>query len=206
MKNLIRLSSVLFVALFVLGCNKSNKIEFDGNVDTHSSCSHTCNHNHNVKTQKITNEVVSVKAIGIVDMTDIDDAVNIIESFYGYRCVVEYGVSLTSDMFYNGSSDVLNGEYLVEKLFSQNKTVYLIDKKLYGKGTYLRGIAAVNGNVVVVRGEKSFLRETLIHELGHTLGLRHCSDLTCIMAVDNDQYDSGTFCNKCSRQIGFNNR
>jgi predicted Zn-dependent protease len=60
--------------------------------------------------------------------------------------------------------------------------------------------------ITIVRGEKSFLKETIIHELGHTLGLRHCNDLTCIMAVDNDGFDSGTFCDKCSRQIGFNKK
>lgn len=200
MKNLIKLS--LIFTFLILSCSK--KVETESNIDVYHNCSHYCN-NLTLKNNLCpkTNETVGVSVIGIVDASDIDDAIEIIESFYGWKCIVEYGKSITPDILYNGSNDVLDGEAIIQKYSSQNKIVYLIDKKLWGKGGYLRGIAAVNGGTVVVRGEKSFMRETIIHELGHTLGLRHCSDLTCIMAVDNDEFDSGTFCDKCSRQIGF---
>jgi hypothetical protein len=198
MKNIIILS-LLTISLFIT-CNKPYRIQTENNIDQNTKCIHI--HNHSDE-KKSSSEIVRVTAIGCVDESDIDDAIEIIESFYGYKCVVVYGESITDDIRYKGSNDVLDGDAIINKYFSKNKVVYLIDKKLWAKGAYLRGIAAVNGGTVVVRGEKSFLKETVIHELGHTLGLRHCSDLTCIMAENNDEFDSGTFCDKCSRQIGF---
>jgi predicted Zn-dependent protease len=62
---------------------------------------------------------------------------------------------------------------------------------------YLRGLSFLNGNVAIIRGDKSFLEETTIHEIGHLFGLDHCSDITCIMALNNDEFDSGHFCNSC---------
>jgi predicted Zn-dependent protease len=65
----------------------------------------------------------------------------------------------------------------------------------------LRGYTTLYGKSIFVRSNRSFLKETIIHEIGHTLGLDHCDDLTCIMAINNDTYDSGDFCNKCKSKI-----
>ena len=201
MKNLIRLSSVLFVALFVLGCNKSNKIETEKNVHTHKNCKHSCNHSSDVVFHNFPKLHFTVSPLGNVDQSDIDDAVKIIKEFYGFDCTIGTYTPITNDMYLDGTS-VVNADICIGKLFSQKKVVYIIENRLWSTGDYLRGYAARNGGTVLVRGDKSFLRETLIHEIGHTLGLPHCDDLTCIMGVENDEYDKGTFCNKCFNKLG----
>ena len=45
----------------------------------------------------------------------------------------------------------------------------------------------------------------IIHELGHTFGLQHCSDLTCVMHFSNSLADTDWkeiyFCNKCRPKL-----
>ena len=84
---------------------------------------------------------------------------------------------------------------------TSKKTIYITEQKLWNNKHYLRGYAFLGGNVAIIRGVKSFLKETIIHEIGHLFGLNHCDDKTCIMGVDNDAYDSGDFCNKCKNQL-----
>lgn len=204
MKNFIKISLTLFFVINMFGCTTktSQKIDGLGNVDTHNRFE-CINHKHTIEKQHFPKEDITVVPLGAVDNSDIEDAMSIIVSFYGYNCILGWAETITNDMYLNGNYSILDGDVIIRKYFSQKKVVYLIDKQLVVNGEYLRGYAVTNGGTVIVRGEKSFLRETLIHEIGHTLGLKHCSDLTCIMAENNDQYDSGTFCKKCKSQIGF---
>jgi archaemetzincin len=46
-----------------------------------------------------------------------------------------------------------------------------------------------------------------VHELGHTLGLRHCSRSSCIMYFSNSIFDTdrkqSSFCDQCSLQVAM---
>lgn len=149
------------------------------------------------------NKTIVIKTLGNVDNSDVTDAIQIINDFYGFNCVIGGNEPITDEMYIKGATHIVNADVCLNKFFSQNNVLYLIDKELWARGQYLRGYAATNGGTAIVRGEKSFLKETIIHELGHTLGLDHCSDLTCIMATENDIYDSGDFCNKCKSKLNI---
>ncbi len=84
--------------------------------------------------------------------------------------------------------------------------------------TYVFGEAQLSGPCAVVSSHRlrqefygmpeapAMLRERLLkealHELGHTLGLRHCSDYRCVMssshAVENIDLKTADFCVSCA--------
>jgi|SRR5271157_343420 len=58
-----------------------------------------------------------------------------------------------------------------------------------------------NDQILVERGIKE-----AAHELGHTMGLKHCNNPFCVMHFSNSIFDTDRkqtlFCNKCSLKIG----
>jgi predicted Zn-dependent protease len=89
----------------------------------------------------------------------------------------------------------------MDEFNSSVKTLYITEKNIEENETDLRGYTTLYGNTIVVKGKKSIMKETIVHEIGHTLGLYHCDDLTCVMAINNDEYDSGDFCNNCKNKL-----
>jgi hypothetical protein len=200
MKNFIKLSIALIIVSFIFGSKPNHTPQGEADVET-NCCSHksTCTKNEKMYLPKCT---VLVKPLGDVDYSDLTDAVKVIQEFYGWDAYIGRKVDLTSDLFISGS-DIVNADVCLGKFYSEQKIVYVLEKRMWSKGEYVKGYAAKSGGTVFVRGDKSILRETLIHEIGHTLGLSHCSDLSCIMSVNNDAYETGKFCNNCKRQINF---
>jgi archaemetzincin len=87
--------------------------------------------------------------------------------------------------------------------------------------TYVFGEATVDGGYSVIstarlkpefygepKNDSLFLKRAVteaVHELGHTFGLHHCTDLQCVMCFSNNITDtdrkSSDFCNTCIRQL-----
>lgn len=193
------------VGFYELLKSKTKKVEFSPNRTYKNPQVEVHNHEHTQHVeQKVSyRETIVIRPLGDVDYDDLTDAARIVQDFYGYNTSIQSGVPITEDMYIKNTTEILNADVCIDKLFSREKVLYIVDKKLWATGDYLRGYALQNGGTVIVRGEKSFLRETIIHEIGHTLGLGHCSDMSCVMAINNDEYDSGTFCNKCRNQLNI---
>ena len=102
------------------------------------------------------------------------------------------------------NTDTLDVDNCIYELKRPNiKTIYVTSEKLVLKRQKIRGGTKLRGNTVIISsGEHN--RETVIHELGHTLGLRHCDNLTCVMAIRNDEFDTEDFCNKCKKLLKEN--
>lgn len=87
--------------------------------------------------------------------------------------------------------------------------------------TYVFGEADLDGTAAVVSGNRfrdehyglppnraslsKRLQKEAIHELGHTLGLVHCYQVTCVMRpssyVEEIDYKSIDFCHSCQSQV-----
>jgi predicted Zn-dependent protease len=215
MKNLIKFSFVLFITIFLLTCDRKtsfNKLDCYTDINIHKSCGHFCKHHsycnvffaiHN----NFPKQHIVISALGYVNQSDLDYAIKVIKDFYGYDCSIGGIEPITNDMYLNGNLSKIDADFTIEKLNQiekTNTTIYLVNKDMYTDNMGLRGYAIRNGNTILVVADKSFMQGTLIHEIGHSLGLAHCDDLTCVMAIDNDEYDKGTFCNKCFSRLGIN--
>jgi predicted Zn-dependent protease len=139
-----------------------------------------------------------IRPLGDVSQSDLQYAAKVIYDFYGYRCNIKSKIPLTEEMGIEGTTQIINGKNTISELKEYKKTIFIVNKKIWWKEE-LRGLT--NGSIILASNDRKIIKETLIHEIGHTLNLYHCNDLTCIMAIHNDEYDSGDFCKKCKNLL-----
>ena len=156
-------------------------------------------HNEIQKHTEDKNKVI-LKNLGQIDEGDIEMASDIIREF-GLNPIIESGISVPNSIVID---DYIDARKFIQFSNDQIKTIYLTELKLREDSLDLRGYTTLWGNSVVVRAKRDFLEETIKHELGHTFGLNHCSDRTCIMAINNDEWESGQFCDECKKMILIN--
>jgi hypothetical protein len=151
---------------------------------------------------KINNRnIIIVKGLGIVSINKLKESANIIEKFYGLKTEIQANIDISNDMYFN-NSDTLDGDVCLKNIRESIKTVYITNHPLKGSNLDLRGYTYLNGSVVIVK-TGAHLKETIIHEIGHTFGLDDCEDMSCILAINNDEYDSGDFCANCKPKLQF---
>jgi predicted Zn-dependent protease len=140
-----------------------------------------------------------IRPIGDVSDEMLVESKKVLEDFYGYNCEIRRGINLTDEMKIENTDQIINAQATIRQLNGNTKTIFLVNKKLWYINKEVRGLT--DGSTIVIRAKQSILRETLIHEVGHTLGLEHCDDLGCIMAINNDEYETGKFCKKCKNKL-----
>ncbi len=90
----------------------------------------------------------------------------------------------------------------------------LVDVDIYTRGmNFIFGLADPSKKTALVStyrltGNKmvEHISKEVIHEIGHLLGLRHCSNPKCVMHFSNTLNDTENkdiiFCKECRREIG----
>jgi hypothetical protein len=157
----------------------------------------------NLRNKANVNNQIIIKSLGVVDDGDLEFAANIVRDFYKWNIVFESGVNIDISMLNkDGHLQTIN---TFDELIKTNseRTLFITDKLLYDHNDVLLRGAAFGDYLVVVRGEKRFMEETIIHEIGHLLGLDHCDNLSCIMAINNDDWETGDFCKECMNKINY---
>lgn len=144
--------------------------------------------------------IFHVRGLGQHKKSDLENVKGYIQDFYGYKCVIDESKNTFDELYYK-DGESLDAEKCIGRLkVTGQKTIYVTSEPLYIGKKVLRGYTRIRGNTIVVKSQKR-MKETVIHEIGHTLGLNHCDNKTCVMALHNDKEDSGDFCNKCKKQL-----
>ena len=96
------------------------------------------------------------------------------------------------------------------KLHLNNKdSSFILPKIIFGLG-YVSGNSCIITDSRLISTDTALylnrLRKVILHEMGHNLGLQHCSNETCIMSESNGNIVSlnktgGDYCENCKRRL-----
>jgi archaemetzincin len=109
------------------------------------------------------------------------------------------------------------------KLLVEDRLLGVTDLDLYVPSmNFIFGEARLPGRVAIISthrlkgttryGEAGLLPirivKEAVHELGHTLGLTHCKNQSCVMCFSNSLEDTDRkgedYCDECSKKLGMN--
>ncbi|KCZ73002.1 putative Zn-dependent protease [Candidatus Methanoperedens nitroreducens] len=150
-----------------------------------------------------------------------------LEGIYGHPCRTALSIGVPEGQ-YNANREQYYAAGIVEEIavrmpLDAEKLLGVADVDLYVHGVnFVFGVAIGNAAIISLtrlrpeyygrnRNKSLFRERTLkeaVHELGHTFGLGHCPEITCVMHFSNNIEDTDIkgidLCRNCSVKIGKN--
>ena len=168
-------------------------------------------------------KTVYIQPLGDVNQEYINYIKKSVENFYGYDCVVRSKLNLTTDIL-AGSRTRYEAGKILKKYNSKENVLLITEKDIAHKksndfpewGVFGLGFRPGKTSVIsTFRLKKNVsngkflerLKKVALHEIGHNLGLEHCTnDKDCMMTsasgtVKQVDREKIWFCSKCWNQI-----
>jgi len=169
-------------------------------------------------------KVIYVQPLGDVNPEYVKVVKQSVELFYGFTCVIKPKLDLTRDLLatsytrYEASKILSKFKSNENLLILTQKDIACVNKERNSAEWGIFGLGYRPGTTCVVstfrmhsKGSQSIfysrLKKVCLHEIGHNLGLNHCTyDRQCMMndangtikQVDNEKI---WFCNNCKKQL-----
>ena len=168
-------------------------------------------------------KTIYIQPLGDVNQEYIDYIKTSVKNFYGYECVIKSKLNLTTDILAGSRTRYEAGKIL--KKYNSKENVLLITEKdiahrksndypewgVFGLGfrpgkTCIISTYRLKRNVPKAKFLER-LKKVALHEIGHNLGLEHCTnDKDCMMTsasgtVKQVDREKTWFCSKCWNQI-----
>ena len=139
---------------------------------------------------------------------------NALATTYGFILDVSIGGKLEPPKeAYNLQREQYNADILLSYLLktkNTDTTIWILRKDIYCKGmNFVFGLAKYYGGAVLSicrLSNNDLIEKEAIHEVGHILGLQHCSNY-CVMRFSNSLWEAkmkpSYLCESCKKKITF---
>lgn len=146
----------------------------------------------------VEDQVIYISGLGDFNQSDLEVASREVTKVFGIKCEIIDPVKTTSELYITNTNR-LDENKCMTSLNPKNKTVYVTNESLSDKNR--AGAAKKNGKFIIISNTSNNVEKTVLHELGHTLGMDHCDNNKCVMATRNRMTCNGEFCNNCKTKL-----
>jgi archaemetzincin len=169
--------------------------------------------------------IIQVTPLGNINQKYVELVQGYLQDFYGFKCVIGERIPLTDDILAS-SKTRYEASKIITKYNSKKNVLLLtdVDIAIFNKERNIKeygiiglgfrpGTTCVVSSFRIKKGASEAkmldrLKKVAIHEIGHNLGLDHCTNnKKCLMndkkgKISQIDFEDVWLCDKCSRQIG----
>ena len=145
-------------------------------------------------------KVVYLRGLGKFTPSDLEEFKGHIKELYNYNVVILDPVQTKSQMYTPDGRSLEVSECIFSLNNYDKTTIYITDENLVTEDLEVRGGTYLNCKTVIIESG-NYNKDTVLHELGHTLGLEHCDNPKCLMAIYNDEHITNDFCDECKKKL-----